>query len=557
MTRSSPSLRPRGHRARPAAPRGRRAVPVQRSPWTRAWAATPARWRAPSRTTRRWTRRGGGWASWRAATFPETRRFNLSMACNHCLEPTCLSGCPTKAYRSSATAIVRPPRRRVHRLPVLHLELPLRGAGVRHRPKDRVQVRHVPAPHRRGPEPGVRAGVPHLGHRPGGGRTWPRGGRTTPRPTPPGCRRRPSPCRPPGSCCPRPTCPTMTAADDHRVEPEDPHWPLVALTLLTQLSLGTVAATVVAAAGRGRRPGRAWRARRWAPSLAGAVALAASLLHLGRPARAFKALRNVRTSWLSREVALFSAFSGLSLAYAALASGAGSVAALGVAVVAGRGRRLRQRPPLPGAGPAGVELVAHAGGLLRHRPGHRAPAGPTSCLDRAGAGRGLAGGAGGRGRRWARWPSWRCRSTWRVACGAGTDRQHQGTAHLLLDRFGGRFQGRLASGRRRPAAAAGGAAGPPGRAPPPAAGWPRRWSWWPRASCRALAVLRDRRPLPGGRELLPDPVLNGERDDRPTCPTTPTGSMREDGAARRGCAPPAATARWAAGCSSGSRAARR
>ena len=38
--------------------------------------------------------------------FPHTRRFNLSMACNHCLEPTCLAGCPTNAYEKLDNGIV-------------------------------------------------------------------------------------------------------------------------------------------------------------------------------------------------------------------------------------------------------------------------------------------------------------------------------------------------------------------------------------------------------------------------------------------------------------------
>ena len=126
------------------------------------------------------------------------------------------------------------------------------------------------------------------------------------------------------------------AVTDSRVGPEDPHWPLVTLTLLTQLSLGTVAATVAIqlATSAGRDP----LARGAIAALvAGAVALIASLLHLGRPTKGMKALRNLRHSWLSREVALFPAFSALSFAYAALwlvpGAPTGVAAAVGVAAV--------------------------------------------------------------------------------------------------------------------------------------------------------------------------------------------------------------------------------
>src|SRR5258708_2089954 len=41
-----------------------------------------------------WRRVGeieGGW-------YPNTKRLHLSMGCNHCVEPTCLTGCPVDAY---------------------------------------------------------------------------------------------------------------------------------------------------------------------------------------------------------------------------------------------------------------------------------------------------------------------------------------------------------------------------------------------------------------------------------------------------------------------------
>ncbi len=55
-------------------------------------------------STINWRRVGeieGGW-------YPNTKRFYLSMGCNHCLEPSCLLGCPVDAYdKDPVTGIVR------------------------------------------------------------------------------------------------------------------------------------------------------------------------------------------------------------------------------------------------------------------------------------------------------------------------------------------------------------------------------------------------------------------------------------------------------------------
>ena len=44
---------------------------------------------------------------WKAATYPNTQRYHLSMGCNHCLEPSCLIGCPVEAYtKDPVTGVV-------------------------------------------------------------------------------------------------------------------------------------------------------------------------------------------------------------------------------------------------------------------------------------------------------------------------------------------------------------------------------------------------------------------------------------------------------------------
>ena len=260
----------------------------------------------PSAVT--WRRVGeieGGW-------FPLTSRSYLSMGCNHCLEPTCLQGCPVDAYTKDAvTGIVshsaeacigcqyctwncsygvpqyNAERGVVGKCDMCHgrLSLGQAPACVSACPQGAIEIELVTvAEWRRALDDGT-AGTPSGD-----------GSLSTTRVTP-------------GELAPNAH---LVATDALR--PEHPHWPLVMMTVLTQLSvggfatiwllqlLGSTSRLVVAAL---------------ASLMVGGLALTAATFHLGRPVYAYRALRMWRRSWLSREVLLFAAFSGAAAAYAA------------------------------------------------------------------------------------------------------------------------------------------------------------------------------------------------------------------------------------------------
>jgi formate dehydrogenase iron-sulfur subunit len=262
-------------------------------------------------------------AAWRrvgeieGGTYPETKRFYLSMACNHCLEPACLEGCPTQAYEKLANGIVahnaddcigcqyctwncpysvpvfQPDRKIVTKcdmckprldageLPACVGACPTHAIGV-----ERVDVEEWRADHHL-------ADAPHL---PPSGITL-----STTR-----------------IILPDDLPDETFAASDYTLQPEHPHWPLVGVTLLTQLAAGMMLAALMEGSRRGSI----------VAFLAAAIALPASLFHLGRPIHAYKALRGLRRSWLSREVLAFGLFAGAAGAAAVTGSAAVTAAAL-------------------------------------------------------------------------------------------------------------------------------------------------------------------------------------------------------------------------------------
>jgi hypothetical protein len=84
-------------------------------------------------------------------------------------------------------------------------------------------------------------------------------------------------------------------------------WALVAFTTI----LSMLVAVTAAAAARAGRVLPVPLPYPWLLLWAGALCLSLGAWHLGRPERAWRALRNLRRSWLSREVALVLAFLGL------------------------------------------------------------------------------------------------------------------------------------------------------------------------------------------------------------------------------------------------------
>ena len=101
----------------------------------------------------------------------------------------------------------------------------------------------------------------------------------------------------------------MIPADYYAVRPADAHWSLILMLALTQLSVGAFLVErmlelfVPGALSAGIRPVHS------ASALAfGLLALGVSVLHLGGPQHAYRAVIGLRHSWLSREIPAFGLF---------------------------------------------------------------------------------------------------------------------------------------------------------------------------------------------------------------------------------------------------------
>ncbi len=258
-----------------------------------------------------WRRVGeieGGW-------YPDTHRWHLSMGCNHCVEPACLTGCPVDAYAKEPVTGV-----------VLHSADACIGCqyctwncsyGVPQYNPERGVVGKCDMCHNRlaeGREPACVSACPEgaIEIEIVSVNDWRRTyGASANAPGLPSADDSISTTR---LTLPETLPPNMQKADLNRVRPEHPHLPLVVMTVLTQLSVGTFC-TILQLEMFDKAANLGVAAI--VSLLVGALALGASTMHLGRPVFAYRALKMWKRSWLSREVLLFGCFSGIAGLYAA------------------------------------------------------------------------------------------------------------------------------------------------------------------------------------------------------------------------------------------------
>jgi DMSO reductase iron-sulfur subunit len=256
-------------------------------------------------------------------TYPDTKRFHLSMACNHCLDSSCLTGCPTDAYfKDEETGIVRhraeecigcgyctwncpygvpqfnPERNIVTKCDMCYgrLKEGLEPACVSACPEQAIRIEKVGIEEWR--ENHVQANAPHI---PESGITISTTRITLPKDIPE----------------------EMLRANRHRVEPEKPHISLIFMTVLTQLAVGGFLTLwlgdLLSYVFKFLKPLQDFFVFGACGMLTvTGIALFASVFHLGRPLYAYKALRMWKRSWLSREVLLFTLFSFFGAGFAAL-----------------------------------------------------------------------------------------------------------------------------------------------------------------------------------------------------------------------------------------------
>jgi DMSO reductase iron-sulfur subunit len=247
--------------------------------------------------------------------YPNTQRHYLSMGCNHCVEPSCLNGCPVEAYtKDPVTGVV------VHSaeacigcqyctwncsygVPQYNAERGVVGkCDMCH---NRLADDMAPACVAACPEGAIAIEIVNIAE-------WRRDYLSANAPGLPSADDSISTTR---VTLPENLTPDLGRVDTNRVEPEHPHWPLVFMLVMTQLCVGAFISLWMLGF---HQAGDSLKIPAIVSLVLAGISLGASTMHLGRPVHAWKAMRGLRRSWLSREVLTLSMFAGAAGAFAGM-----------------------------------------------------------------------------------------------------------------------------------------------------------------------------------------------------------------------------------------------
>ncbi len=245
-------------------------------------------------------------------TFPNVSQLFNSMSCNHCIDPECLKGCPTNSYIKFENGIVyhdddvcigcqyctwncpyevpifNPDRGIVTKCHMCHEKLDegQTPSCVQACPAGAIEIEVVNVEKWLDADMEKEGVAPHL---PDISITKPTTRYTLPK-----------------------FSGDVKPADEHILKPAHSELPLVFMTVFSQVSVGGFLALflgqILNSLGFNLASPNLWLAL--LVFLPIAVGLPLSALHLGRPFMALSAMKNIKTSWLSREALALGAYAG-------------------------------------------------------------------------------------------------------------------------------------------------------------------------------------------------------------------------------------------------------
>ncbi|NQY53340.1 MAG: dimethyl sulfoxide reductase anchor subunit [Campylobacteraceae bacterium] len=238
-----------------------------------------------------------------SGTFPDVAHHFNSMSCNHCIDPECLKGCPTSSYIKFDNGIVFHEDETCigcqyctwncpYEVPVFNKD---RGIVTKcDMCHDKLEIGQTPACVQSCPSNAIQIEIVNI-------KTWQEKDMYKDGVAPHLCDVNIT--KPTTRYTLKENKGNIKTADDHIIKANHSEWPLVFMTILSQISLGSFLTLTIIDLFNFYSFELSLNNIYMilAAFLPAAIGLPLSALHLGRPILAFTAIKNIKTSWLSRE----------------------------------------------------------------------------------------------------------------------------------------------------------------------------------------------------------------------------------------------------------------